>query len=148
MRSLQLLFAVRRSCLSKWSLVDTTPPLARVLAHTLTHSLTHTRSHTHVQNMDTDKYFPIPKIELFLSDLAELCRSPYMADAGLSGMRDDLVLHGTAALIIKPAKDGCSTGVMRIQEPEHLLTYALAVSQEWEEIPRELTDGKGPLFIC
>lgn len=96
--------------------------------------------------MDTEDLFPIPKIEIFLSDLAELCRSPHMADAGLAGMREDLVLHDTAPLVIKPAADGCSTGVMRIQEPEHLLVYALAAAQEWDEIPVELAAGVAPLL--
>lgn len=97
-----------------------------------------------VQNMDTEHLFPIPKVEIFLSDLAELCRSPYMADAGLAGMREDLVVHDSAPLVIKPVADGCSTGVMCLQEPEHLLTYAMAVAQEWDEIPADLSPGAAP----
>lgn len=114
-----------------------------------TRNLSKFNEDTHfMQNMDTEGFFPIPKIELFLSDLAELCRSPHMAEAGLEGMRYDLVVHESMPLVIKPAADGCSTGVFRIQEPEHLLTYAFAVAQEWDEIPIEMTAGLCSIRHC
>eukprot|EP00892_Ulva_mutabilis_P002530 jgi/Ulvmu1/12278/UM087_0012.1 len=90
--------------------------------------------------------YPIPKIELFLADLAEVAQAPELAEVGLEGMRDDLVLHGDAPLLIKPALDGCSTGIMRLQHPGDLVAYATAIAQEWDEIPVELTpDGREPI---
>jgi hypothetical protein len=94
-----------------------------------------------MQSLETEDFFPVPKIEIFLSDLVELCRSPHMAEAGLEGMREDLVLSESAPLVIKPADDGCSTGVMRLECEEHLLAYAAAVAQQWDEIPIEMTAG-------
>lgn len=94
-----------------------------------------------IQNLGDENVYPIPKIELFLSDLVELAQAPELAEVGLEGMREDLVMREDAPLLIKPALDGCSTGVMRLQHPGDLVAYATAIAQEWDEIPIELTPG-------
>lgn len=94
-----------------------------------------------MQSLGIDSIFPVPKIELFLADLAEVAQAPDLAEVGLEGMREDLVLREDAPIIIKPAHDGCSTGVMRVQHAADLVVYATAVAQQWDVIPAELTPG-------
>lgn len=97
-----------------------------------------------MQRLGDESIYPVPKIELFLADLVEVAQAPDLAEVGLEGMRDDLVLREEAPLIIKPALDGCSTGIMRLQHPGDLVAYATAIAQQWDEIPEELTPGAPP----
>lgn len=94
-----------------------------------------------MQTLGDQNIYPVPKIELFLEDIVEVAQAPELAEVGLEGMREDLVLREDAALIIKPALDGCSTGIMRLQHPGDLIAYASAIAQQWDEIPEELTPG-------
>lgn len=94
--------------------------------------------------MGDENIYPVPKIELFLADLVEVAQAPELAEVGLEGMREDLVLREDAPLIIKPSLDGCSTGIMQLQHPGDLVAYATAVAQQWDEIPAELSPGVLP----
>ena len=46
--------------------------------------------------MGDENIYPVPKIELFLADLVEVAQAPELAEVGLEGMREDLVLREEA----------------------------------------------------
>lgn len=97
-----------------------------------------------MQSMNADGIYAIPNRHVSTSDLEELLghtEVPQAAAVALDRIRAELSLPQDAPLLIKPAADGCSTGVMRLQHPQHLATYALAVTQKWPHIPPELTPG-------
>jgi hypothetical protein len=112
----------------------------------------------------------IPKVELVLADLVQLhAASPAAADGGagslgsdgddlfddeaaeedgfeaaagiLADAREALALEAGASLCVKPAAEGGSVGVMRVDGAADLRVYAAAVAQEWGHIPAELTPG-------
>jgi hypothetical protein len=84
----------------------------------------------------------VPKVELFLEDLVEVFENPELAETGMEGLADDLLLFPGHPLTIKPAAEGSSLGVMRLERPGDLVLYATAVAQQWDEIPAELNpDG-------
>lgn len=85
----------------------------------------------------------IPKLEYSATDMALLCADPSQVPDVLADARLALGLEGDAPLCVKPAADGCSFGVARIESETDLFVYASAVTEEWEEIPSDLLSGEG-----
>jgi D-alanine-D-alanine ligase-like ATP-grasp enzyme len=95
----------------------------------------------HVQELGRDGIHAIPLFEVSLKDLIRFVGKPDRFEPALVQVRDNLQLDPAAALCIKPACEGGSVGVMRIEEPEEFQVYATAILQEWPVVPAELVAG-------
>jgi D-alanine-D-alanine ligase-like ATP-grasp enzyme len=95
----------------------------------------------HLQELGREGLHAIPLFEVSLEDLMRFVAKPEQFKPALMQVRDSLQLDAAAALCIKPACEGGSVGVMRIEEPEEFQAYATAVLQEWPVIPAEMILG-------
>lgn len=91
--------------------------------------------------------YGIPFFEVTLEDLIAFAEEPAYFASAMDDVREQLQLDEAAALCIKPARDGGSTGVMRVEEPADLALYARAIVEEWPYIPAELVSGAPPCVV-
>lgn len=96
---------------------------------------------TGLQALAEPGVYGIPFFEVTLDDLVAFAEEPGYCASALSDVRAQLQLDDAAALCIKPARDGGSTGVMRLEEPVQFALYARAIVEEWPYIPAELVPG-------
>jgi biotin carboxylase len=94
-----------------------------------------------LQAMEAPGIFTIPELLVKRDNLKDLHHNHEYIEPTLADLRVHLGLAADAPLVLKPAYDGGSTGVMRIDAALHLQTYVDAVFGNLSEIPAHLVPG-------